>query len=100
MTKSQTWGFDFVIPVIIKDVTEDVMKSFGPLFGEWTEEQEKAADAVIAYILIQTKNRLKADAAKWSISECIPDKNNFDYHNPSNPFVSILMELGSIPNQL
>jgi hypothetical protein len=94
MTKSQTWGVDVIIPIVVKDVTEEVLKSFGPLFGEWTAEQEKAADAVIAYILVQTKNRAKAKAAKWALSECIPDNNNFDYHSPSNPFVSILMELG------
>ena len=88
------WGIDFVIHVVVKDVPKEVLESFGPLFGEWTEEQEKAADTVITCILIQTQNHLKADAAKWALSECIPDKNKFDYYNPSNPFVSILMELG------
>jgi len=94
MTKAHTEGIDFVIPVVVKDVPKEVLESFGPLFGEWTEEQEKAADTVITCILIQTQNHLKADAAKWALSECIPDKNKFDYYNPSNPFVSILMELG------
>ena len=72
MTESQTEGFDFVIPVVVKNAAKEVMESFGPLFGEWTNEQEKAADAMIAYILIQTKNCKEAPASKWAMGDCIP----------------------------
>lgn len=54
----------------------------------------KGANAVIAYILIQTKNRKEAPASKWSMSDCIPNEKNLLNHHPSNPFISILMELG------
>jgi hypothetical protein len=54
MTKARTKGIDFVIPVVVKvDNLKETVKNFGPLFGEWTGDEEKAADAVMAYILIQ-----------------------------------------------
>jgi hypothetical protein len=94
ISESQTEGIDFVIPVVVKNAAKKVMASFGRLFGEWTKEQEMGANAVIGYILIQTKNRKEAPASKWSMGDCILNEKNLLNHHPSNPFISILMELG------
>ena len=63
------------------------------------------ADGIIAYILIQTKNRATAypSDVREALSKCIPITKkprshdplpNFAKHNPINAYVSILMEFG------
>ena len=105
MTKVGAVGIDSIIPVIIPN---RLIKGseLGPMFGAWSDKQEQIADAVLAYILIQTKNRidLSPGGVKACLMNCIPitsqDQNhpipNFMMHKPSNPFVSILMELGCV----
>ena len=105
MTKVGAIGVDFTIPVILAGKST-VENELGPMFGAWSDKQEQIADSVVAYILIQTKNRNGSSpgVVKACLMNCIPitskDQNhpvpNFMAHRPSNPFVSILMELGCV----
>ena len=101
MMKPRAAGVDFAIPVIIN---RNVKDEFGPLFGPWTDQQEKLADVVIAYLLIQTKLRATTcpSMVRDALTTCIPMTRKlrprdpiptFTKHNPSNYYVSLLMEL-------
>jgi hypothetical protein len=65
--KTGTQGVDYVIPVILTDeMDKDV--TFGPLFGDWTVENFKAARRHVSWIAINSKDYAKGkdqvDAAK------------------------------------
>jgi hypothetical protein len=55
MARENNPGFDFIIPVLLP--ARNKLGKLGPLFGGWTEEEEHAANEILAYILIQTKDR-------------------------------------------
>ena len=100
MTKANTPGIDFVIPVLLKkDDTENVELGLGPLSGEWTLEEEKRASSIIAYILIDAKNDLSMTNAtiQKAAEKCRPTNHNFLYHKQSNPFISFVPSYGSTP---
>ena len=100
MTKACTPGIDFIIPVIMEDCEVDKL---GPLFGEWTRDQEEAADKIVAYIVIDGKNRENRSETQigFASDSCIPkptqsqfQHKNFDWHTPCNPFISIVLSFG------
>ena len=90
MTRANTGGIDFIIP-IMRGVQVD-KSLFGPLFGKWTVDQEKAASQAIAYILIDAKNdaSLSINDIIIQATKCAPSASNFKCHQPLNPFLSII----------
>jgi hypothetical protein len=103
--RPNTVGIDFVIPVMMKASNPNDENQFGPLFGDWTPEQEAVADKFVSYILIQTKNRsgnLRARDINSILEGCIPMTTDgttatvvsFELHTAQNPYVSILMNFG------
>jgi len=90
ITKANTEGIDLVIPVMLKPDSDN--NSFGPLFGPWTIEQEKAASRTVSYILLHAKNDalLSDNDIKIQARKCAPSASNFRSHAPMNPFVTII----------
>jgi hypothetical protein len=67
MCQTGTKGIDYVIPVILPAENEDE-NSLGPLHGEWTKDQCRAASHRVSYILINSRNYStpkKQFAAAW-----------------------------------
>jgi len=93
MTKPRTHGIDLIIPVLLADKE---LKERGPLFGPWTEAQYEAAGAVLAYIVIDAKNWLSMTQTEiqHNLDKCWPMDDNFTFHTPVNPFISIVQSVG------
>jgi len=92
-TKKMTEGIDFIIPVMLKSDTKPVV---GGLFGGWTVPEQNEGSRILTYVVIDAKNwksmsdtKLKAMAAK-----CQPNKGNFSFHTPMNPFISLVQCIG------
>jgi hypothetical protein len=98
MTKAQTHGIDFVIPILMKN-PDGFEKKLGPLFGEWTAEQEEAARHIVSAIFIDSKNVVKMSATEIcrAAEKCRPTIKNFLYHKQTNPFISLVPSFGSEP---
>ena len=75
MTKSNTEGVDFIIPVILPCADKNILSKLGPLFGEWSEEEQSAANSVVSYILIDAKNRINhsRNSAYGDLQKVVPD---------------------------
>ena len=97
MTKSNTEGVDFIIPVILPSADKNILSKLGPLFGEWSEEEQSAANSVVSYILIDAKNRINhsRNSAYGDLQKVVPDATNIQLHKPKNYFLSILQSYGS-----
>jgi hypothetical protein len=75
---------------------------FGPVFGEWTLEQEEWAETFVSYILIQTKNQSARPDLHNILEQCIPMTKDgtgasvvsFESHAAKNPYMLILMDFG------
>jgi hypothetical protein len=93
MTKANTEGIDFVIPVMLDRECE----GFGPLYGPWTVEQELAASRAVGYILIDAKNdaSLSDNDITNQAMKCVPSGANIRFHEPMNPFITIIASYGS-----
>ena len=102
MTRNGATGVDFVIPVVMRG---KLRGDLGPFIGSWSDKQEELAEGIIAYILIQTKSRTDVSPSdvRKALTRCIPITRkhkpydplpNFTKHNPTNPYISILMEFG------
>ena len=91
MTRANTKGIDFVIPVMLGEPNEH-KHSFGPLFGQWTLEQEKAASRVVYYVVLDAKNdaSLSLNDITLQARKCAPSASNFRFHALMNPFVTII----------
>ena len=93
MTKANTEGIDFVIPVML----DRECKGFGPMYGPWTVEQELAASRAVGYILIDAKNdaSLSDNDITNQAMKCVPSGANIRFHEPMNPFITIIASYGS-----
>ena len=90
ITRANTGGIDFIIPIMREGQVDKSL--FGPLFGKWTVDQEKAASQAAAYILIDAKNdaSLSINDIIIQARKCAPSSFNFKLHQPLNPFISII----------
>jgi hypothetical protein len=100
MTRANTEGIDFVIPIIMHDPVGELAAgplNLGPLYGEWSAEQESEASKIISYILIDAKNvtSMSETSASMAAEKCKPSQANFNSHKPMNPYITIIMSLGS-----
>jgi hypothetical protein len=91
MTRANTVGIDFIIPVMLTGEKVD-NESWGPLFGRWTAKQEEAASRAISYILIDVKNdaSLSDNDITLQARKCSPPAANFKLHVPMNAFATII----------
>lgn len=89
VTKANTEGIDFVIPVMLSETNPD-NNCFGPLFGRWTVEQEKAATRAVSYILLKNDASLSDNDITLQAIKCAPSASSFRFHAPMNPFVTII----------
>jgi hypothetical protein len=117
MCKDGATGIDFVIPVMRNwsQETKVAETRLGKCTtGKWTDEEQAAANGVISYILIQTKNRMKSSSKERlaDMINIVPLRQNlgthanFVQHEPQCPFLSILFDfrirtpLGHAPVEL
>jgi hypothetical protein len=72
------------------------LKERGPLYGPWTLAQYEAAGAVLTYIVIDAKNWLSMTQKEiqHNLDKCRPLGDNFAFHTPVNPFISIVQSVG------
>ena len=101
MTEENTKGVDFIIPVILSN-DDTLLSKLGPLFGEWTEEQEAEADKIVSYILIDVKDRkyyLHSDG-KADLKKVVPCPTNFNFHKPQNAFISLILSCGDVTDNM
>ena len=99
MTKANTEGIDFVIPIVLPKGKNDpqTLLNLGPLYGLWSLEQEEAASKVIAYIVIDSKNiqSMSENDVDKAAKKCKPTKANFLFHQPINPYITLVPCLSS-----
>ena len=97
MTKSNTHGVDFIIPVILPSADEKILSRLGNLFGEWTDEQERAAAEIVSFIMIDVKDKssMTRNAAKTAVMKVIPKEENFMFYKPQNFYMSVIISCGA-----
>jgi hypothetical protein len=96
VTQPGTKGIDFIIPVILPKDNPEGGEEFGPLFGEWTPEQNKTAASQLSYICIDAKNvaAMSAGPTMAALDKCRPMPNNIQQHVPENRFLSLVLSFG------
>ena len=89
VTKANTECIDFVIPVMLSEPNPD-NNSLGPLFGQWTVEQESVASHTVSYILLKNGASLSDNDITLQAIKCAPSASSFRLHAPMNPFITII----------
>ena len=93
MTKAHTHGIDFVIPILMKNLN-GFEKKLGPLFGEWTAEQEEVARHIVSAIFINSKNVVELSATETckAVAKCRPTIKNFLFHKQNGDRRSVALD--------
>jgi hypothetical protein len=91
MIKPCTKGIDFMIPVMLASPNKNL--GLRPLFGEWTEAQERAGSRIIAHVLINAKNDFSMTDTdiRMAAEKCHPTLRNFNHYKCVNPFISLVL---------
>ena len=103
MTKPNTPGTDFFIPVVLQSGPgEESVQNLGPMFGKWDADDEERLSKYLAYIAIDSKNvfSMSRNEVKGTAEKCRPNTNNFAFHTPCNSYITLVPCYGVIPGTL